>query len=182
MKPTDEQGFRGWRVAEEGIEGGVVMGNGYVVIASGAGTLERVLTCLNTPPTGEAALRSSELYNQARSVLAVDPGLAFSISDGARLARILFQPLETFGQMEARIRLTSGADGDEEANEEDDNVSSSLLEHLRQILPNEEELEGVLGVSVSHTQATDDGWLSESVISLPKTPVKPASTTATKKW
>jgi len=173
LKATDEQGFRGWRFDEGGFEGGLVAGNGYLVFGVGTGTLERVLAALKNPPSGAAALLTHPLFEKAQSLLTLQPGTGFTFSDGARIAKFAFQGLDSVLDLEEKLKArfssdTFGdADGDDGASDEEDSTEFSA-KHLRSILPSAEELEGVLGVSVSRTYVDDHGLFSESVLELPK--------------
>lgn len=169
LKATDEQGFRGWRFDASGgdnkVEGGLVMGNGYLVLGVGAGTLERVLACLNNPPTGASSLHTSELFERSRAAIPLKPGTGFSISDGARMAKLAFKGIESLFEMEEQLSARFSM-GEDDAEEGEDREFS--LEHLRRVLPTAEELDGVLGVSVGHSFVNEYGWVSESVLELPK--------------
>ena len=168
LKATEEQGFRGWRMDESAeehkVEGGLVMGNGYLVLGVGAGTLERVLACLNNPPTGESSLHTSQLFERSRAAIPLRPGTGFTISDGARMAKIAFSGIESLMELEEQLSDKFSMEDDEEENEDPE----FSLEHLRSVLPTAEELDGVLGVSVGQSSVNENGWVSEGVLELPK--------------
>ena len=84
MQFTEEQGFRGWRVNHDAIEGGLLLGKGYLVLAYGEGVVESTLSSLNNPRQGKNALRSGDVYDKVQTMLHLEPGLSFQVVDGNR--------------------------------------------------------------------------------------------------
>ncbi len=156
----EEQGFRGWRLDRESFEGGLFLGNGYLVFARGPDVLSTVLSSLNNPPEGSAALEGSELYAEAASIAELGPCVVFDLTDGNRTAKVLVaafkQSLEQFD------RIIEMVDNDEQMA-----AQKLWLAVFRTLLPTEEEVEGTLGVMVTTWEVNEDGLMGRAVQQLP---------------
>ncbi len=94
VESAEEQGFSGWRMKNEKVEGGLFLGKGYLVLAYGSGVVESVLSTLNNPPTGDDALRGSEVFAKASAMIDLEPGLAVQVTDGDRYMSMLVGALK----------------------------------------------------------------------------------------
>ena len=153
----EEQGFRGWRFKQQDKEGGLVVGNSYLVLGYGSGVLESVLASLNNPPTGSDTLRGSELYQSAADMIDLQPGLALEVSDGDRYFTMMHNWLEV--QLEKAEFLLDSAD--------ESSGSDTFLEAVQTLMPTVEEAKGMLGVIVRQWQVDDDGVHGSAVQELP---------------
>jgi hypothetical protein len=148
-------------------EGGIFVGKGYLVLAYGSGVVEQILSVLNNPPHGEAALRESEVYERAESLLALQPGMLFQLADGSRYSQMLVQELndaiDQFEQMEGlAITAEDGGEGEEER------VNGGIpYDLLRRLVPEEADVDQMLGVIVTQMIVGDDGVMIQRVTELP---------------
>lgn len=172
LKSVEEQGFQGYRLEQEGNHLGVFLGNGFLVVGIGPEVSESLLSVLRTPPEGAAALRTSGLVERGRALVSPQPCLIYELEDAGAGIRVTRQTLESLlnasfnlgAEQVGTHRLggptalsrRSGAAPDPE-----------LLKKLKTLLPSDAELEGLMGVSVSQTIATDDGLLLDSAVELP---------------
>lgn len=162
IESAEEQGFSGWRMKQEGFEGGLLVGKGYLVFGYGSGVLETVLASLNNPPSGDDALRGSEVYRQATNLLELPPGLGVEVTDGERYMAQVFRALRT--QLLELSRVMEIVDGDDEfTNDEGDH----FIQAISTLLPTDKELEGLMGVIVGRYEVSDEGIYSESAQELP---------------
>ena len=158
---SDEQGYNGIRISNEAAKMGIFLGNGNLVLAIGSGVLEKTLSSLNNPPAGDDSFRGSEVYQRAAELLDVSSGIACDIVDGNRYAVVMRKwILSMFDQIE----LARGAlQQDDDSNGEEKKV----LEFVKSLMPDEDEVENVLGVGATRYDVSDDGVLMKSVLELP---------------
>ncbi len=136
---TEEQGFNGWRFRDGGHEGGLMLGKGHMILAIGRGVLERTLSHLNEPLEGPDAMVTGEVYARAREMMPLAPGLRFQIADGSRYSRMLKQMIEGALTQAERAARRGNAGGD----------AVRWIASLRNLLPDEDEMEGVMGAGAS---------------------------------
>lgn len=155
VQAVEEQGFSGWRMEEGAMAMGLFRGRGHLLITLGEEVAEMMFAMLRTPPTGEAALHRSALRADADRVLPPRPGVYYSITD---YNRTLLETRNMFlTGFEQGFTAAGGAAGPADS-------SRSLLE---QLLPEEAELDGAVGVLVSQGYLTEDGLVLESALDLP---------------
>ena len=154
LTATEEQGFRGYRF-QGSVEGGIVHGNGHLVFALGEGVLEKTLSSMNNPPRGEDALRTGELFEHAQSLIQLQPGINFQIVNGNRNAKILCKMIRTM--IGASMR-----------NLPHDELDRTLLvRQLQEMIPNEDEAEGMFGAVTGVIYVNDHGIVGQNVSELP---------------
>jgi hypothetical protein len=159
LKSTDEQGFNGWRLQSEPMEGGLVSGKGYLVLAIGQGALETTLSSLNNPPRGRDALRESELVARASALMELRPSVAFDVTDADRYARAGRAMLASiFDQMELYSQ---------EFDDESEETDLAWIKVARELLPDDDEMENMFGADVSVMEVDQNGVLIRSVNELP---------------
>ena len=122
--------------------------------------MERVLSALNNPPTGDAALASHSLYQRAGRLMTLRDGTQFSLSDGNRLGK---EMVDIFTHLiDSMENLTDQfVDSDEDVDE------TERWATLRRLLPTHDEVEGVFGISAGQWWTTDDGLTCETMMELP---------------
>ncbi len=147
LQQAEEQGFTGWRMDAEGFEGGLFLGQGFLVLGMGAGTLEEILAGLRSPPEGEHSLAGSELYRNARALIDSRPGLHWEIQDSGRQMGDLARTFKAL--LEAATQDSAGSPSDE------------TIEWLNRIL-DPDAFEEAFGAGVSQTFVTRDGLVMES--------------------
>jgi hypothetical protein len=170
LKAVEEQGFRGYRIDRATNPVGVFVGNGYLVLGVGPEVSESLLSVLRNPPEGAAAMRTSGLVERGRALISPQPCLIYELEDAGASAKVTRQAIESLLNNSLEIRLgTSGMGGAAAlyASASADGPNNQLLEKIKSLLPSDDELEGLLGVSVSQTVATDDGLLMQSALELP---------------
>lgn len=160
MVPTDEQGFRGFRFDNEQVNGGVVLGQGHLVVGVGGEILELVLSSLNNPPASRDALRGSPVFEQATRLVELRPVTSFSMTDGNRIAQVLIASLDT---MVDSIEALNLSDVDDPESDE----MTQLLYAVVEVLPDAEEAKGILGVVVTEFLVDERGLTLHSVNELP---------------
>ena len=170
----DEQGFTGIRSNEAvPIRVGAFLGRGHLVIAIGEGVDDQVLSALRKKPDGEMALRGSVVMDLARRLLDARPGLVYQVMDNDRYVKGLVQILgnlfeglmgvgragmvQDWGQMEVEDR--NFADEMNDLAERD----KRILERIKAVIPTEDEMKNVLGVSVGQVYMTRHGMVVEGV-------------------
>ncbi len=155
---AEEQGFSGYRMKGAQMEGGLFLGKGYLVLGIGEGVIETTLSALNNPPSGSNALRGSDLFATAGDLISLQPAMLGEVTDNDRYLRMVFRQLkEQFDQME---RMFSGFDDENED-------GMFVFDLMRAILPADDELDGLMGVSVSRMEVTDDGVFMDAVQEMP---------------
>ncbi|HBE67731.1 MAG TPA: hypothetical protein DDW52_06235 [Planctomycetaceae bacterium] len=155
MQPTDEQGFRGYRAVNAPIEGGVMLGQGHLVLAIGDSITEVVLSSLNNPPSGSDAFRDSDLFERANDLTELRPVITGEISDGNRLIQF------------ARTSLEQLSSEYEELTRELDEEADNSMDVIADLLPTAEEAKDILGVVVTQFYSDDSGIILHSVNELP---------------
>ncbi|MAE67160.1 MAG: hypothetical protein CMJ18_23105 [Phycisphaeraceae bacterium] len=165
LQRVDEQGFSGWRMSmteADGIamDGGILLGGGYLVFAYGEGIVERTLAVLNRAPEGRAALRNSEIMDRARKLVNLQPGIMFQVMDGQRYARSLHQMMEA---------VMNGVERTEGMHDGDLN-KLAIFRKWRALLPSQEELENVLGPAVGYARMNKHGLEITSANDMPPAP------------
>jgi hypothetical protein len=146
----EEQGFRGLRFPNDA--GGAFVGRNHLVLALGAGTLEKVLTAIRNPPAGDVSWRESDSLRRARALLDLPPVRLFAVSDSTQTGGSL-------GVLRELVAALEPGDVDEE--------SQDLLAAGQKLLPTAAEMEGMFGVGASVLRMTDDGLVLESAWEMP---------------
>lgn len=163
-----EQGYRGFRLQNEAIEGGLFLGNGYLVMAFGSQVLERTLSALNNPPPASDAFLGTQAYERAVQLLEPEPSFYYRVVNGNRYGKVL----QRFYAQELEKPLEE--DSSEESSPQSVSFSWSTLQNdkfwrqvLERLLPTAEEVENMLGVIVTRSQVERDGLHSISIQELP---------------
>lgn len=146
----EEQGFRGLRLP--GDAAAAFVGHGHLVLAGGAGTLEKVLTAIRNPPAGDVSWRESEALRQARQLIDLPPGRMFGVSDSRRTGGMLGAARDYAASLEP---------------EEAEEGFRDLLAAAQKLLPTAAEMEGMFGVGAAVLRMTDDGLLYDSAWEMP---------------
>lgn len=169
---AQEQGFDGFRLEQPGVEVGLFLGRGYLVLGIGSEVTETLLAALRNPPRGEEALRGSQLMRDADALIDFEPCLGFQIGDEAGTAKLVKDVLVALLDMPGFLGSEEFIDESDESAEdgaaaEDDESTSRLLARLKELLPTDQELEGAMGVSASVSVVTPEGLETRSAITLP---------------
>lgn len=160
---AEEQGFSGWRMKNEKGEGGLFLGNGYLVLGNGSGVVETVLSSLNNPPSGSNTLAGSKLFERGADMIDLTPALVSEITDGGRYMSMVRD--EMVKQLDQYEQLLDRYDDSVEGGfSEGGGVFLSLL---RSVIPSTEEMEGIIGVIVSRWEINDDGVFFDSAQVMP---------------
>jgi hypothetical protein len=170
VAPAEEQGFTGVRV-QGPIEGGLFVANATLVLGIGSEVTESLLATLRNPPGGTAALGNSELFRRAQALLALRPCFEYSLSDAKGDPKKLKDLVLSFFEAQANLLEQYGVDDEDEAGEDSGQAAlaaqKARLERIRQLLPTDDELEGLMGVGVGMTTVDGRGMVSQSVLELP---------------
>lgn len=166
---AEEQGFTGLRIQQGPIHGGLFVGQGYLVLGIGEDVLETLLSSVKNPPSGSAALRAGPIYKRGAELLPPESGLGYSLVDSNRQTKILWDtmiksletPARMMAQAQAQANVRVGADAEKLE------VLTRVLGKIKKVLPKDEEMEGVMGVSVNQTIVTQDGLISRGLTELP---------------
>ena len=152
--PVDEQGFVGWRMENEVMEGALLVGKGHLVLGMGPDVIEPVLAALSNPPQAEAAFRTSTIIKQARQLQDFGPGVMFQVVDAGRyFEKFLPMMMDMITSMVNQAQL-----GDDAA---------QVLEAMKELMPTEQELAGTFGVSAGDMRITEHGISGGGVLRLP---------------
>jgi hypothetical protein len=168
VQAAEEQGFSGFRLRQGGsTEAGLFLGRGYLVLGIGSEVTESLLSVLRNPPTGEAALRTSGLVERAAALVTSPPGLFYQLGDAGANVRSTKRTIEQLielplAQRAALARLPGAAGGGEDLA-----AVQALVSKIKALLPGDDELEGVLGVSVSQAAVSSHGLQLQSALEMP---------------
>ena len=167
VQAAEEQGFNGYRVQQGPAPLGLFLGRGYLVLGIGDEVTESLLSVLRNPPEGNASMAASGLVERAAALLPPAPCLIYQLSDAGlsvkTTKRAIEQMIELPLAQRARLAQLPGANvpaGDTAA-------ATAFAAKLKELLPSDEELEGVLGVSVGQTTVNEHGLSSQSAVELP---------------
>lgn len=145
----EEQGFQGLRLPGDVA---ISVGRRHLVLALGAGTLEKVLTSIRNPPAGDVSWRESDSLRRARGLLELPPARMFAVGDASATGG-------TLGSLREFVAALEPGDVDEDSRE--------LLAAGQKLLPTADEMKGMFGVSASVLRMTDDGLVLESAWEMP---------------
>ncbi len=145
---VDEQGFTGLRTAEEGVEGGVMLGSSNLVMGFGGGLTDRVMTSLNNPPAPADTLANSAVFQSGQDVLPYREGFFFQFSDGGR------DVVAGVNQLMNGLLTTGGVDPE-------------MTQKIQALMPSDEDLIAAVGASVTQMRLEDGGIVIEAAISTP---------------
>jgi hypothetical protein len=152
---VEEQGFKGLRLTTPTFQGGVFVGQNYLMVGIGPGVVENVLSTLKNPPALADSLRGSELMQRAGQLMPLEPGIAFQISDNGRLLPV---------QREAFLK---GLDIGYAAEAGPGAEQNALMQKIKALVPSEEEMQGLMGVSISHATVNEHGLILRTASELP---------------
>ncbi|MEX2120020.1 MAG: hypothetical protein WD847_10540 [Pirellulales bacterium] len=168
--PAEEQGFTGVRV-QGPIEGGLFVANATLVLGIGSEVTESLLATLRNPPGGTAALGNSELFRRAQALLALRPCFEYNLTDAKGEPKKLKDLVLSFFEAQVNLLDEYGVDDEDEAGEDGGQAAlaaqKARLERIRELLPTDDELEGLMGVGVGMTTVDGRGMVSHSVLELP---------------
>lgn len=156
---AEEQGFSGYRMKNDSVEGGLFLGKGYLVLGVGTGVVETVLSSLNNPPSGSNAFASSDVFATASDLLDLDPAMFAEITDNERYVQMVFSNM--------RQQLDQIENMFDAANNGDESEASVMFDFLRIVMPTDDELPGLMGVKVSRWEINNDGFFAKSVQEMP---------------
>lgn len=142
----DEQGFEGIRMQSQNGAVTIAHGQGKVIFSVGETAASRVFALLNNPPEGDDALVNNSDYRSFIADHNPKPGIGFSYSKGDNMLKNLTPVFKGFSNAMAN------------ATEEKDAL---LLESLLELLPSEEELEGLLGSVFTRVHYDESGLIIE---------------------
>lgn len=161
LAKVDEQGFEGLRFPPQaGMDGGLFVGRGYMVLGVGEDVIEPMLSALRNPPTGDAAMANGPLHRRAKELLPPRAGLGYSLDDGAtQIKSARAQYMDLLDQ----ITSMPLPDGDDPTSK----TFMAVFEKLKGIIPTEDELTGTMGVSVSQMYVDEKGLTAVGVGEFP---------------
>lgn len=169
LKQVNEQGFTGYRIDQGAVHMGIFVGHGFLVLGIGPDVSEPLLAVLRTPPDANRTMLSSGLVERGRALLPPRPCFSYELVDGGSSVKVVRQLLE--GILQVSINPASAvpsAPGAPPALGLGQNPAQiELVNKFKALLPSDDELEGVMGVSVSQTVVTDQGLSSQSAVELP---------------
>lgn len=150
MELVDEMGFSGIRVPQPG-QGSMTIAHGLgklVMTIGNESTSSRIFSALSNLPEGEDALMNDPELRNYMSEAGVKPGMVFSYSQGDKMLKNLVPVLKS---VTANMRVAAGEEGAE------------LMEQLVDLIPSEEELEGLLGIAFNRMYYNEAGIVLEGV-------------------
>jgi hypothetical protein len=169
LKQVNEQGFTGYRFEQAALQAGIFIGHGFLVISIGPEVSEPLLAVLRAPPDANRSMLSSGLVERGRALLPPRPCFAYELVDGGSSVKVVRQLLE--GIFELSINPASAVPSAPGAPPTlglaQTPAQIELVQKFKALLPSDDELEGVMGVSVSQTVVTDQGLSSQSAVELP---------------
>jgi hypothetical protein len=145
----EEQGFRGIRIPDGAA---IYMGQGHLVVAIGKDSLEKTLTAIRHPPSGDASLRESDVVRRAAELVPLEPARMFGISDSS----------VTGGTLGMLRDMAAGVDRDDV-----EEAYRDLLVAAQKFLPSQADMEGMFGVGATRFEVDDAGASLTSVWEMP---------------
>lgn len=142
---VEERGFTGLRHDQDAFHGGWFIGDGVMVLAIGKGVTEKTLSMLRTPPQAEASLAGSRIAARAAELLPPQDAIMYDLTNGPTLLKLINEAISSA------------------MNDPNDPASKKL----KPIWPEEKELEGSIGVSVSAATISDAGFTYRGASDLP---------------
>lgn len=167
VEAAEEQGFKGFRLHQGPIEIGLFFGRGYLVLGVGSEVTESLLSVLRTPPTGDAALRTSGLVDRGRALLAPVPSLLYQIGDAGLDVKSAKRAIERLIDLPLTQPRLPGEGLGARPTYEDLADKKAFTAKLKALVPSDSELEGIMGVSVIQASASANGLLLQSALELP---------------
>lgn len=167
---ADEQGFTGYRV-QTPIDGGVFVGRKFMTLALGEGVPEATLLNLRTPPKGKDAMKETDAVKRGGTLMQLQPGIMYSASDANRSAKKMRDAfLEAFERgideaVAGRGRRFRG--GQQENPGDAEEKARALAAKLKDLMPTDAELDGVLGASVGQVYVSEKGLVTNSAVEMP---------------
>lgn len=146
---TDEQGFTGLRYDQGPMPGALMVGQGKLVVSFGPDVTARTLSLINNPPAGENAMVNSPLYLEGGQLIDYRDGIMFVIQDAGE---------DAVNSVRQLMSTLAGGNS---------NIEPGLLEKIKQIVPNDEDLRASFGVNVGQAYMTESGWVYEGATSTP---------------
>lgn len=167
VQAAEEQGFNGYRVQQGPASMGLFLGRGYLVLGIGGEVTESLLSVLRNPPEGNASMAASGLVERAAALLPPAPCLIYQLSDAGLSVKATKRAIEQMIDLplaqRSRLARLPGAAIDAG----DTAAAAAFAAKLKELLPSDEELEGVLGVSVGQTTVNEHGLSGQSAVELP---------------
>jgi hypothetical protein len=142
---VEERGFTGLRHDQDAFHGGWFIGDGVMMVAIGKGVTERTLSMLRTPPQADASLAGSPIAARAAELLPPQDAIMYDLTNGPTLLKLINEAISSA------------------MNDPNDPASKKL----KPIWPEEKELEGSIGVSVSAATINDAGFTYRGASDLP---------------
>lgn len=159
---SDEQGYTGFRFSNNDSDASVFLGNGKLVLVVGPDVVETVLSALNDPPEGTNSYREDTIYQNALELLPSTTGIGFTITDGNKNAVLLrdwlLASLENIESMREAMLAAEETDQDEDY---------WMIGVVKKLLPDDNEIENILGLSVSSYDVDAHGLQFFSIQELP---------------
>ncbi len=159
---SDEQGYNGFRFSNNNSKAGVFLGNGTLVLVVGPGMIEAVLSAVNDPPEGSDAYRESEVFQKGAGLLPSESGIGFSITDGNEYAVVLRDWMASMIENIETMREAMYA-----ADEPEEDEELWALDLMKKLMPNDDEIENIMGVSATSYEVNDAGMQLFSIQELP---------------
>lgn len=159
IQSVQEQNFRGLQADFFGQVLSLMIGRGHLVLGIGQEATTQVVTQLNNPATGSAAMVRSELMSEGRGLVDLKPrAISFSLQDGGQALVDFFRGFK-FGfdtGLQAAIDEGFGSD-----------VSPETRARIESLIPAESELRAAVGASVSQLEQVAGGVRFEWSTRLP---------------
>lgn len=145
---ANEQGATGIRfnmtMMQPGLEAGVFVTDGQLVIALGAGVTEQILSSLAQPPAAADSFAQSATQQAAAALLPARNGFLYAAQDTDRL---LMATMDVFHkELEPQVLMNPD------------------LAVIKEVLPTAEEIKGMFGVGTSHAWRTENGLQFKAAI------------------
>lgn len=173
FKQVEEQGFSGCRMEQGQNQIGIFVGSGYLAVGIGPEVSESLLSVLASPPSGKTSMRASGLVERGRALISAQPCLTYELADAGANAKVTRQTIQSLIETllgtnmpaapQARLGLGMSLPFGSGVSEN----RKALLDKIKALLPSDDELEGMLGVSIDQAVVTDDGLVMQSASELP---------------
>ena len=153
---TKVQGFDGFTFKQKGVEISLFYGKKHIVFTTGKETLNTVISLISNPPKGKDALAASDKFQAFLAKESLGKSMAFSYGDGSKKGTEIFQILNSGGMTKEKILKDIS-----------DKAEKAFVKGLLDLMPTENDLNGVLGFTHAEIKKMPSGFIMKSKTALP---------------
>jgi hypothetical protein len=150
------QGFDGFTFKQAEVEIALFYGKKHIVFTTGKETLNTVISLISNPPKGKDTLAASDKFQAFLAKEDLGKSMAFSYGDGSKTGTEIFQILNSGGMTKEKM-----------LNDFSDKAEKAFVKGLLDLMPTENELNGVFGFMHAEIKKMSSGFIIKSKTALP---------------